>query len=63
MWKCSQLSAKNNPETMKETHRMKKEKIKNMLLYFQKLLQKECSSKTWSKFVLAAVVAYQCFSL
>ena len=42
---------------MKESHRMKKEKIKNMLLYFQGLLQKECSCKTWSKIVIAAVAA------
>ena len=42
---------------MKESHRMKKEKIKNTLLYLYGLLQKECSCKTWSKVVLAAVAA------
>lgn len=36
---------------------MKKEKIKNTLLSLYGLLQKECSYKTWSKVVLAAVAA------
>ena len=42
---------------MKESHRMKKEKIPNTLLYIYGLLQKECSCKTWSKIVIAAVAA------